>query len=196
MSLNLTVVRFGGRESPGPPGPWSDLQPPVFPEGDYDSVAVYCQKCGRKNRLDEGWRYRDDPVRRAEETAYMSSFGLTPLFLSLYMNSNNPVGWPHQRWPRLAYECGQCRDDRPATVEVAAEDEKKDEVQPPPPQQDRERDAVALRTRSRGTKRQRRTAASSSTATNSIARRTRSRGKKRRSTTATSSSAAVDGDVD
>ena len=35
---------------------WQELVPPAYPEG--DNVAVFCNKCGVKNRQDHGWRYR------------------------------------------------------------------------------------------------------------------------------------------
>jgi len=75
---------------------WQELCPPVYPEGDY--VAVFCNKCGGKNRQDEGWRYRDDPHQRA----LMASMG--PV-LMMMMES---LG---RRPAQLTYECAYCRDD-------------------------------------------------------------------------------------
>lgn len=78
---------------------WKELNPPVYPEGDY--VAVFCSKCGGKNRQDEGWRYKDDPLQRARHQAAIHSMGsgFTMMIASL--------GAP----ARLFYECEYCRDD-------------------------------------------------------------------------------------
>jgi len=56
-----------------PASPWQELVPPEYPEGDY--VAVFCHKCGNKNRQDEGWRYRFDPLQRAKEEAALRQIG-------------------------------------------------------------------------------------------------------------------------
>jgi hypothetical protein len=124
------------------PGPWHELVPPVYPEGDY--TGVFCRKCGAKNRQDGGWRYRDDPQQRMAEQTELSRSGLSPMHLLMFINR---PGMPPRSWPRLTYECDSCRDDHPATADDSADDEDNDEdaVQPAESPQD---DAIAYRTRS------------------------------------------------
>jgi len=78
---------------------WKELNPPVYPEGDY--VAVFCSKCGGKNRQDEGWRYKDDALQRAQHQAAIHSMGYD--FTMMIASLGTPA--------RLFYECGYCRDD-------------------------------------------------------------------------------------
>jgi hypothetical protein len=80
---------------------WRELVPPAYPEGDY--VAVFCHKCGGKNRQDDGWRYRNDPVQRSKEAAALNRLGSSSAVLGLLM----------MRSARLTYQCDTCRDDRP-----------------------------------------------------------------------------------
>ena len=86
-------------------GQWLELVAPVPPESDY--VAVHCNTCGGKNRQDDGWRYRDDPLRRAREQMEQMRAGMTPLMMSTL--------FPGQIicWPRHTYECDTCRDNHP-----------------------------------------------------------------------------------
>ena len=100
-------------------GPWCELVPPVYPEGDY--TPVFCHKCGDKNRQDNGWRSRDDPVERAKYDTAIRRTGLT------YGQQREVFDGRPPSWPRLTYEYGVCRDARPATEEdESSEEEEKD----------------------------------------------------------------------
>ena len=87
--------------------------PPVYPEGDY--VAVFCCNCGSKNRQDPGWRYRDDPVRRATEMAMLRASRTD--FFRLGITS----------WARLSYQCPYCRNDRQAIQQRSVQQQEEDE---------------------------------------------------------------------
>jgi hypothetical protein len=85
---------------------WRELVPPLYPEGDY--VAVFCDKCGGKNRQNHGWRFRDDrsdPVfmlRYAQQKAQLAKFSV--------------ILGDEIEFQELTYQCDDCRDDKNDTI--------------------------------------------------------------------------------
>lgn len=122
--------------------PWSELVPPVYPEGNY--IPVYCHKCGLKNREDVEWRYRDDPAQRAAEDAALRARG------SSRENMRQTIAWmePDRPWPivaQLTYQCLYCRDDKEEWLAAHAADESEDDGGAAEGEEDRTRKDVEKR---------------------------------------------------
>jgi hypothetical protein len=99
---------------------WVEFDPPIYPEGDY--VAVFCEKCQRKNRQDEGWRHRRRPAlqilqRKMQYERQMASMGITDVEDDLAQRE---------------YECGECRSEPKAKSEEEAEEEEEEAAAPAP----------------------------------------------------------------
>jgi hypothetical protein len=81
---------------------WIELCPPDYPEG--NQCPCHCRVCGGKNRQDDGWRYRADPVQRAETAAFFA--GMPASMLAMMSRGGRPFAAP-----QLTYECDRCRGD-------------------------------------------------------------------------------------
>lgn len=169
-TLRLHRLCFRRLQSPFParlPNAWTELRPPIYPEGNY--IAVYCSKCSQKNRQDDGWRYRDDPAQRAAEAAALARMGTSHMQLQMQMIifAMSTPGGSMRRPPtfaHLTYQCNLCRDDRAEMREEKEEEQKAqtEEEESQQPQQPapaaaaaaagaQQQDApVAHRTRARG----------------------------------------------
>ena len=88
---------------------WVELDVNAPPEG--DDLRIYCFKCGAKNRHEAGWRYCDDPERRRAEDLELAKMGYSREDIMMMMMMLLDKSLQASRLPKLAYECGQCRDD-------------------------------------------------------------------------------------
>lgn len=107
----------GAKASGWTAGPWMELEPPNYPEG--DRVAVHCDKCGAKNRQDPGWRYRDDPPHINTPQRLMASAMLMSMLRSTYGDGVRGVS-------QLHYQCDRCREDGKRLIYEEVEDDEEE----------------------------------------------------------------------